>query len=136
MFSWQWESFEEIIKSYAPMVNDHGPLAGPIHQFTIRRDRNLNLRMETEASASASASASAIEPQLPHPAGTVRNRRRHGDDQRRDDLPSVRYLSPEQISGWPKRPYPRQREHARVPRVHLRRSAQTDQRRRSPGPSG
>jgi hypothetical protein len=66
MFSWQWESFEEIIKSYAPMVNDHGPLAGPIHRFTIRRDKNLNLRMETEAPASA------IEPQLPHPAGTVR----------------------------------------------------------------
>lgn len=34
MFSWQWESFEEIIKRYAPVVNDHGPLAGanpPVH---------------------------------------------------------------------------------------------------------
>jgi hypothetical protein len=26
MFSWQWESFEEIIKSYSPVVNDHGPV--------------------------------------------------------------------------------------------------------------
>jgi len=66
MFSWQWESFAEIIKSYAPVVNDHGPLAGPIHRFTIRRDRDLSLRMETEAPESAN------EPQSPHPVGTVR----------------------------------------------------------------
>jgi len=66
MFSWQWESFEEIIKSYAPVVNDHGPLAGPIHRFTIRRDSDLSLRMETEAPGSAN------EPQSSHPAGTVR----------------------------------------------------------------
>jgi hypothetical protein len=66
MFSWQWESFEEIIKSYAPVVNDHGPLAGPIHRFTIRRERDLSLRMETEAPDSAN------EPQSPYPAGTVR----------------------------------------------------------------
>lgn len=66
MFSWQWESFEEIIKSYAPVVNDHGPLAGPIHRFTLRRDRDLSLRMETEAPETAN------EPQSPHPVGTVR----------------------------------------------------------------
>ena len=66
MFSWQWESFQEIIKTYAPTVDDHGPLAGPIHRFTIRRDAHLRLCMETEASGSA------IEPQSHHPPGTVR----------------------------------------------------------------
>ena len=64
MFSWQWESFQEIIKTYAPTVDDHGPLAGPIHRFTIRRDAHLRLCMETEASESAT------EPH--HPPGTVR----------------------------------------------------------------
>jgi len=34
MFSSQWESFKEIIESYAPTVDDPGPLAGPIHGFT------------------------------------------------------------------------------------------------------
>lgn len=66
MFSWQWESFEEIIDTYAPIVDDHGPLAGPIHRFTIRRDSELRLCMETEAPASAT------EPKSPHPPGTVR----------------------------------------------------------------
>lgn len=66
MFSWQWESFEAIIKSYAPVVNDHGPLVGPIHRFSIRRSRNLSLRMKTEPPESAN------EPQSPHPPGTVR----------------------------------------------------------------
>lgn len=62
----QWQSFEEIIKSYAPVVNGHGPLAGPIHRFTIRRNRDLSLRMETEAPGSANESQSS------HPVGTVR----------------------------------------------------------------
>lgn len=66
MFSWQWESFEEIIKSYAPVVNDHGPLAAPIHRFTIQRSSDLSVRMETEAPASA------VEPPSPHQPGTVR----------------------------------------------------------------
>jgi hypothetical protein len=52
MFSSQWESFKEIIESYAPTVDDPGPLAGPIHGFTIRRDADLRLCMETEASVS------------------------------------------------------------------------------------
>jgi hypothetical protein len=66
MFSWQWESFKEIIESYAPTVDDHGPLAGPIHGFTIRRDADLRLCMETEASGSAT------EPKSHHPLCTVR----------------------------------------------------------------
>lgn len=66
MYSWQWESFEELIKSYAPVVDDHGPLAGPIHRFSIQRSDNLGLRMETEAPGSA------LEPPSPHPVGTVR----------------------------------------------------------------
>jgi len=66
MYGWQWESFEELIKSYAPVVNDHGPLAGPIHRFTIQRSSDLSVRMETEAPASA------VEPPSPHEAGTVR----------------------------------------------------------------
>ena len=49
MFSWQWESFKEIIDAYSPIVDDHGPLAGPVHRFTIRRDPELRLCMETEA---------------------------------------------------------------------------------------
>ena len=48
MFSWQWESFKEIIQTYAPTVDDHGPLAGPIRRFTIRRDAHLRLWMETK----------------------------------------------------------------------------------------
>jgi hypothetical protein len=66
VFSWQWESFKEIIQTYAPTVDDHGPLAGPIRRFTIRRDAHLRLWMETEASESAT------EPQSHHPPGTVR----------------------------------------------------------------
>lgn len=66
MFSWQWESFKEIITTYAPVVDDHGPLAGPIHRFTIRRDAELRLCMETEATGSA------IEPKSHHPTGTIR----------------------------------------------------------------
>jgi hypothetical protein len=66
MYSWQWESFEKLIKSYAPVVNDHGPLAGPIHRFTIERSSDLSVRMETEAPGSA------IEPPSPHQAGTIR----------------------------------------------------------------
>ena len=65
MFSWQWESFEDIIKSYAPVVNNHGPLAGPIHRFNIRRDTDLGLRMETESPGHA------IEPKSSHAVGTV-----------------------------------------------------------------
>ena len=60
------ESFKEIIQTYAPTVDDHGPLAGPIRRFTIRRDAHLRLWMETEASESAT------EPQSHHPPGTVR----------------------------------------------------------------
>jgi hypothetical protein len=66
MFSWQWESFKEIITTYAPVVDDHGPLAGPIHRFTIRRDAELRLCMETEAPGSA------IEPKSHHPTGAIR----------------------------------------------------------------
>lgn len=66
MYSWQWESFEELIKSYAPVVDDHGPLARPIHRFTIQRSDTLSLLMETEAPESA------LEPLSPHPVGTVR----------------------------------------------------------------
>lgn len=66
MFSWEWESFEETIRSYAPVVQDHGPLAGPIHRFMIQRSSDLSLRMETEAPESAR------EPQSLYPAGTVR----------------------------------------------------------------
>jgi len=66
MFSWQWESFKELIKSYAPTVDDHGPLAGPIHRFSVQRGPDLNLRMQTKAPGSAA------EPQSPHPPGTVR----------------------------------------------------------------
>lgn len=66
MYGWQWESFEEFVKSYAPVVDDHGPLAGPIHRFSILRSSDLSLRMETEAPESAH------EPPSPHPPGTVR----------------------------------------------------------------
>lgn len=66
MYGWQWESFEEFVKSYAPVVDDHGPLAGPIHRFSIQRSSDLSLRMETEAPESAH------EPPSPHPPGTVR----------------------------------------------------------------
>lgn len=66
MYGWQWESFEELVKSYAPVVDDHGPLAGPIHRFSIQRSSDLSLRMETEAPESAH------EPPSPHPPGTVR----------------------------------------------------------------
>lgn len=66
MYGWQWESFEELVKSYAPVVDDHGPLAGPVHRFDIHRSNNLSLRMETEAPESA------VEPRSPHPVGTVR----------------------------------------------------------------
>ena len=66
MFCWQWESFEELIKSYAPTVDDHGPLMGPILRFAIRRDADLRLCMQTEAPGSAT------EPISHHPAGTVR----------------------------------------------------------------
>lgn len=66
MFSWQWESFKEIIDAYSPIVDDHGPLAGPVHRFTIRRDPELRLCMETEAPGSA------IEPKAHYRPGTVR----------------------------------------------------------------
>jgi hypothetical protein len=66
MFSWEWESFKEIIDTFAPTVDDHGPLAGPIYRFTIRRDADLRLCMETEAPGSAT------EPPSQHPRGTVR----------------------------------------------------------------
>jgi hypothetical protein len=66
MYSWQWESFEEVIKSYAPVVDDHGPLARPIYRFTIQRSDNLSLRMESEAPESALESPSL------HSVGTVR----------------------------------------------------------------
>jgi len=66
MFSWQWETFEALIRSYAPTVDDHGPLAGPIHRFSIQRGSDLGLRMKTEAPESAR------EPLSPHAAGTVR----------------------------------------------------------------
>jgi len=66
VFSWQWESYEKIIDTYAPVVDDHGPLAGPIHRFTIRRDSELRLWMETEAPGSAT------EPKSHHRPGIVR----------------------------------------------------------------
>jgi hypothetical protein len=66
MFSWQWESIREIIRAYAPTVEDHGPLAGPVHRFTIERTADLHLRMETEAPGSAT------EAQSHHAPGTVR----------------------------------------------------------------
>jgi hypothetical protein len=66
LFSWQWESFKEIIDAYSPIVDDHGPLAGPVHRFTIRRDPELRLCMETEAPESA------IEPKAHYRPGTVR----------------------------------------------------------------
>ena len=66
MYGWQWESFEELVKSYAPVVDDHGPLAGPIHRFSIQRSGNLSLRMDTEAPELAH------EPPSPYPVGTLR----------------------------------------------------------------
>ena len=66
MYGWQWKSFEELVKSYAPVVDDHGPLAGPIHRFSLQRSSNLSLRMEAEASETAH------EPPSPHLPGTVR----------------------------------------------------------------
>ena len=66
MFSWQWESFKELIESYALTVDNHGPLAGPIRRFSIERGTDLSLRMQTEAPVSAT------EPQSQHPPGTVR----------------------------------------------------------------
>ncbi len=66
MLSWLWESFEEVIKSYAPVVDDHGPLASPIYKFTILRDTDLRLQMETEAPISST------EPTSPEPACNVR----------------------------------------------------------------
>ena len=65
MFSWQWESFKELVKSYAPRVDDHGPLIGPIHRFSIERTSDLSLRMHTEAPFSAKG------PRQHQPPGTV-----------------------------------------------------------------
>jgi hypothetical protein len=65
MFSWQWENFSEIIRTHAPMIEDHGPLAGPVYRFTLERDADLHLRMDTEAPVSA------MEPQPPERTRTV-----------------------------------------------------------------
>jgi len=66
MFSWQWEDFQEIITSYAPIVDDHGPLAGPIQRFNIRRDADLQLGMDTEGPEYVDG------PETRYPPGTVR----------------------------------------------------------------
>lgn len=66
MFSWQWEDFQEIITSYAPAVDNHGPLAGPIRRFSIRRDPDLQLCMDTEGPESVD------QRDMRHPPGTVR----------------------------------------------------------------
>lgn len=66
MFSWQWEDFQEIITSYAPTVDDHGPLAGPVRRFKIRRDADLQVCMDTEGSESV------VGQQTRYLPGTVR----------------------------------------------------------------
>ncbi len=66
MFSRQWEDFQDIITSYVPTVDDHGPLAGPIRRFKIWRDGDLQLCMDTEGPESVGG------PETHYPPGTVR----------------------------------------------------------------
>ena len=66
MFSWKLEDFQEIITSYAPTVDDHGPLVGPIQRFSIRRDADLQLCMDTEGPESVGGRETR------YPPGTVR----------------------------------------------------------------
>src|SRR5882757_9181203 len=65
MNPWDWEFFESEVTADAYVVDDHGPLFGPLTGFTLRRDEDLNLMLDT-LSASDSTS-SAIE----RPAGSV-----------------------------------------------------------------
>jgi hypothetical protein len=66
LFSWEWEEFQDIIRNYRPVVNDHGPLRSPIRSFSIERDQDLQIVMTTHCPHTAQ------DVGVSYPPGTVR----------------------------------------------------------------
>jgi len=67
MYSWEWEDFEDIIKSHQTVISDPGPLKNPIRSFVIERDPELGLVMQTRGPQDAKGGAPTPPP------GTVRH---------------------------------------------------------------
>jgi hypothetical protein len=67
MYSWEWEDFEDIIKSHHAVISDSGPLKNPIRSFVIERDPELGLAMQTRGPQDAKGGAPT------QPPGTVRH---------------------------------------------------------------
>lgn len=67
MYSWEWEDFEDIIKSHQAVISDPGPLKNPIRSFVIERDAKLSLVMQTRGPQDAKGGAPVPPP------GTVRH---------------------------------------------------------------
>lgn len=65
MTYWDWEFFESEVTSDFFNVADHGPLFGPVTDFTITRDEGLNLVLET------TSEENSISNTTERPAGTV-----------------------------------------------------------------
>jgi hypothetical protein len=67
MYSWEWEDFEDIIKTHQTVISDPGPLKTPIRSFVIERDAKLSLVMQTRGPQDAKGGAPVPPP------GTVRH---------------------------------------------------------------
>jgi hypothetical protein len=67
MHSWEWEDFEDIVKSHQTVISDPGPLKNPIRSFVIERDAELSLVMQTRGPQDAKGGAATPLP------GTVRH---------------------------------------------------------------
>jgi len=66
MTAWQWECFEDYVKSGVFAVKNPGPLLSPISRFTIARNDKLDLILDTLVVGEVQKSSSPA-----HPAGTV-----------------------------------------------------------------
>jgi len=67
MCDWDWEPFDWFINAGKFTFSDPGPLHGPIHKFTIKRDADLKFILETISGQDAISNA------ISYPPGTVRS---------------------------------------------------------------
>jgi hypothetical protein len=67
MFGWEWEAFEDLIRSHHATISDAGPLKVPVRSFEIKRDEKLGLRLVVRSPQNATGGAETP------PAGTVRH---------------------------------------------------------------
>ena len=66
MFGWEWEDFEDLIRSYHVSIIDVGPLKVPVRSFDLRRNEKLGLRLVVRSPQDAAGGTK------PPPAAIVR----------------------------------------------------------------